>query len=381
MNVLVVESPAKAKTINKYLGSGYKVLASFGHIRDLPSKDGSVKPDEDFSMIWEVDARAQKRIKDIADALKGADKLILATDPDREGEAISWHVLEVLKQKRALGTAPRSSGSSSTPSRAPPCSMPSPIRARSTKSWSTPIWRAARSTISWASRFRRCCGANCPARVRRAACNRWRCVLSASAKTRSKRSRRRNTGPSTPNCARRRARFGAHLTHLDGKKLDKLGLKSEADAQARGRCRSRRRSFKVGQRRDEAGQAPSLAAFHHLDAAAGSLAQAGLRRQAHHADRAAALRRRRHRRRNGRPDHLYAYRRRDDGRRSHRRSPQHRSASATATATCPAFRAPIRARPRTRRKRMKRSAPPASTALPDQMARYLDAGSRRGSTN
>src|SRR5579862_3167196 len=102
-DVVVVESPAKAKTINKYLGSGYTVLASFGHIRDLPSKDGSVKPDDDFSMTWEVDPRAQKRIKDIADALKGADKLILATDPDREGEAISWHVLEVLRQKKALG--------------------------------------------------------------------------------------------------------------------------------------------------------------------------------------------------------------------------------------------------------------------------------------
>ncbi len=106
MNVLVVESPAKAKTINKYLGSGYKVLASFGHIRDLPSKDGSVKPDDDFAMTWEVDARAQKRINDIANALKGADKLILATDPDREGEAISWHVLEVLRQKKALGKLP-----------------------------------------------------------------------------------------------------------------------------------------------------------------------------------------------------------------------------------------------------------------------------------
>jgi len=106
MNVLVVESPAKAKTINKYLGSDYKVLASFGHIRDLPSKDGSVKPDDDFSMVWEVDARAQAKIKDIADAVKGADKLILATDPDREGEAISWHILEVLKQKHVLGKMP-----------------------------------------------------------------------------------------------------------------------------------------------------------------------------------------------------------------------------------------------------------------------------------
>src|SRR5471032_1595643 len=106
MNVLVVESPAKAKTINKYLGSGYKVLASFGHIRDLPSKDGSVKPDDDFSMVWEVDARAQGKMKDIAAAVKGADKLILATDPDREGEAISWHILEVLREKHALGKMP-----------------------------------------------------------------------------------------------------------------------------------------------------------------------------------------------------------------------------------------------------------------------------------
>src|SRR6204780_2451875 len=106
MNVLVVESPAKAKTINKYLGSGYKVLASFGHIRDLPSKDGSVKPDDDFSMVWDVDARAQSKIKDIASAMKGADKLILATDPDREGEAISWHILEVLKQRHVLGKIP-----------------------------------------------------------------------------------------------------------------------------------------------------------------------------------------------------------------------------------------------------------------------------------
>ncbi len=105
MNVLVVESPAKAKTINKYLGPGYRVLASFGHVRDLPAKDGSVQPEQDFAMSWEVDPRSQKRLKEIVDALKGADKLILATDPDREGEAISWHVLEILKQKRALGHA------------------------------------------------------------------------------------------------------------------------------------------------------------------------------------------------------------------------------------------------------------------------------------
>ncbi len=106
MNVLIVESPGKVKAINKYLGSNYKVLASFGHIRDLPSKDGSVKPDDDFSMVWDVDARAASKIKDIAAAVKGADKLILATDPDREGEAISWHILEVLKSKNLLGKMP-----------------------------------------------------------------------------------------------------------------------------------------------------------------------------------------------------------------------------------------------------------------------------------
>ena len=105
MNVVVVESPAKAKTINKYLGAGYTVLASYGHVRDLPAKDGSVRPDEDFDMSWEVDAKSAKRLNDIADVAKGADKIILATDPDREGEAISWHVLEVLKKKKALKDA------------------------------------------------------------------------------------------------------------------------------------------------------------------------------------------------------------------------------------------------------------------------------------
>lgn len=102
MDVVVVESPNKVKSINKYLGRNYKVLASFGHVRDLPAKDGSVKPDDDFAMSWAVDAASSKRLSDIAKAVKEADGLILATDPDREGEAIAWHVLEVLKQKRVL---------------------------------------------------------------------------------------------------------------------------------------------------------------------------------------------------------------------------------------------------------------------------------------
>ncbi len=102
MNLVIVESPAKAKTINKYLGRDYEVLASFGHVRDLPAKDGSVDPDADFAMLWEVDAMSAKRLADIANAAKDAKRIILATDPDREGEAISWHILEVLKAKRVL---------------------------------------------------------------------------------------------------------------------------------------------------------------------------------------------------------------------------------------------------------------------------------------
>ena len=101
-DIVVVESPAKAKTINKYLGDGYKVLASFGHVRDLPPKDGSVRPDEDFAMDWEADDRGAKQIGEIARALKGAKTLYLATDPDREGEAISWHVRAMLEDKHAL---------------------------------------------------------------------------------------------------------------------------------------------------------------------------------------------------------------------------------------------------------------------------------------
>lgn len=105
MNLVVVESPAKAKTINKYLGPDYTVLASYGHVRDLPSKDGSVLPDEDFAMSWEVDAKASKRLSEIAEIAKKSDRIILATDPDREGEAISWHVLEILTKKKAVKDA------------------------------------------------------------------------------------------------------------------------------------------------------------------------------------------------------------------------------------------------------------------------------------
>ena len=102
MNLVIVESPAKAKTINKYLGKDYLVLASYGHIRDLPSKNGSVDPDNKFQMEWEIDSFSKKYLKEITNAAEDSDKIILATDPDREGEAIAWHVKEVLDKKKLL---------------------------------------------------------------------------------------------------------------------------------------------------------------------------------------------------------------------------------------------------------------------------------------
>ncbi|MEO0497205.1 MAG: type I DNA topoisomerase, partial [Pseudomonadota bacterium] len=106
MQLVIVESPAKAKTINKYLGKDFKVLASYGHVRDLPSKDGSVLPEEDFAMSWAVDTKSKPRVSELVKAAKASDKIILATDPDREGEAISWHVLDLLNEKKAVKDKP-----------------------------------------------------------------------------------------------------------------------------------------------------------------------------------------------------------------------------------------------------------------------------------
>src|ERR1700749_2223263 len=229
MNVLVVESPAKAKTINKYLGSGYKVLASFGHIRDLPSKDGSVKPDQDFSMVWEVDARAQSKIKDIASAVKGADKLILATDPAREGEAISWHILEVLRQKHVLGKMPveRVVFNAVTKSAIlEAIAHPRQIDQDLVDAY------LARPALDYLVGFplspvlgRKLPGARSAGRVQSVA---LRLVVEREMEIEAFRAQeywsidadlRADAGS-----------FTAHLTHLDGKKLDRLGIKSEAEA-------------------------------------------------------------------------------------------------------------------------------------------------------
>ena len=102
MKLVIVESPAKAQTINKYLGNNYKVVASIGHVRDLPRKDGAVEPEKDFQMSWDQPLDKKKVINGIIKDLKDAETLILATDPDREGEAISWHINEILNEKKAL---------------------------------------------------------------------------------------------------------------------------------------------------------------------------------------------------------------------------------------------------------------------------------------
>ncbi len=199
MNVLVVESPAKAKTINKYLGSGYKVLASFGHIRDLPPKDGSVKPDEDFAMTWEVDARAQKRIKDIADAVKWRRQADPGHRPRPRGRG------HLLACAGGAAEAPcpqgqgRSSGSSSTPSPRIPSSRPSPIRAQINEELVDAY--LARRALDYLVGFtlspvlwRKLPGARSagPRAIGGAAPGR------ASARPRSRPSGRRNTGRSTP---------------------------------------------------------------------------------------------------------------------------------------------------------------------------------------
>ena len=370
-SLVIVESPAKAKTINKYLGTG---LSGSGLLRPCPrpAVEGRLGrlPDEDFAMHWEVDAKSQKRLSDIATAVKDADRLILATDPDREGEAISWHVLRgAERQEGAEGQAGRARRLQRH-HQAGRARRDGATRARSTCRWSTPISPAARSTISSASRCRRCCGASCPARARPAACSRWRCASSATA--------RREIEIFTP---QEYWSIVATLTTPTGDALRRPRRRLRRAASSAGSTsptRRRRRRIEAALAgaaftrrlgRGEAGQAQSAAALHHLDAAAGGLAQARLLRHAHHAGRPAPLRGHRHRRRDRRPHHLHADRRRADraggGQRRSARSHRQRT---SATATCPRSRATTRPRPRTRRRRTRRSARPTSPARPSRRA-------------
>src|ERR1700761_7812260 len=229
MNVLIVESPGKVKAINKYLGSNYKVLASFGHIRDLPSKDGSVNPDEDFAMVWDIDARAQSKVKDIAAAVKGADKLILATDPDREGEAISWHILEVLKQKNLLKDMPveRVAFNAITKTAVTEAiAHPRQINQELVDAY------LARRALDYLVGFtlspvlwRKLPGARSAGRVQSVA---LRLVVEREQEIEAFKPQEYWSIDADVRAAA--GTFSAHLTHVHGQKLDKLGIANEAEA-------------------------------------------------------------------------------------------------------------------------------------------------------
>jgi len=230
MNVVVVESPSKAKTIEKYLGKDYTVLASYGHVRDLVSKDGSVKPDEDFAMVWEVDERAKKHIDAIAKALKGADHLYLATDPDREGEAISWHIQEILSQKGVLKNvkSERIAFNAITKETvAEALAHPRPINKQLVEAY------LARLSLDYLVGFtlspilwRKLPGSRSAGRVQSVS---LRLVVERENEIESFKSQEYWT-IEVEFLTEEKKSFKARLTHLDGKKLDKFSLPSETDA-------------------------------------------------------------------------------------------------------------------------------------------------------
>jgi DNA topoisomerase-1 len=230
MNVVVVESPAKAKTINKYLGSDYTVLASYGHVRDLPAKDGSVRPDEDFAMDWEVDGKADKRLREIAQALKGASALYLATDPDREGEAISWHVQEILNARRALKGIPVRRVVFNEITKTAVLDAFTKARDLNTELVDAYLARRALdylvgftlSPVLW----RKLPGSRSAGRVQSVA---LRLVCDREAEIEAFKTREYWT-VDADFLTSANASFSARLTHLDGKKLDKFDLADEAAA-------------------------------------------------------------------------------------------------------------------------------------------------------
>ena len=357
MNIVVVESPAKAKTINGYLGRGYEVLASFGHVRDLPAKDGSVDPEHDFHMLWEIDPKSQQRLNSIASAVKGADKLILATDPDREGEAISWHVLEALRQKRAIKdqqiervvfnaiTKQAVTEAMKHPRQIDQALVDAYLARRALDY----LVGFTLSPVLW----RKLPGAKSAGRVQsvalRLVCDReleiekfvtreyWSLVATLA----------------TP----RAETFEARLVGADGQKIQRLDIGSGADAEAFKQALETA-AFTVANVEARPARRNPYPPFTTSTAAAGGEPQARLRAGPHHAGRPAPLRGHRHRRRYRRPHHLYADRRRADRRRGDRRDPHADRQRSTASPTSRRRRAATRPRRRTPRKPTRRSARP-----------------------
>jgi DNA topoisomerase-1 len=288
MDVVVVESPAKAKTINKYLGDNYVVLASYGHVRDLPSKDGSVRPDDDFAMDYIVDENSSKHMGAIAKAAKNAETLILATDPDREGEAISWHVMQALKSEYGIDHLPvqrvvfneitkKAVQDGIANPRGLDMNMVNAQQARRALDY---LVGFTLSPVLW----RKLPGAKSAGRVQsvalRLVCEReleidafnpqeyW--SITVDMKTVDG------------------AKVLTRLTHLQTKKLEKFDLPNEATAMAAVEA-IKSRSFTIGNVETKPTQRHPQPPLHHVDIATGSIAETALCRTPHHANRAAPL--------------------------------------------------------------------------------------------
>ena len=262
-DVVVVESPAKAKTINKYLGDGFTVLASFGHVRDLPPKDGSVRPDQDFEMDWAADERGARQVAAIAKALKGAKTLYLATDPDREGEAISWHVRAMLDEKKLLrGLTVRRITFNEITRNAVQYAMRHP------RDLDMPLIEAylARRALDYLVGFtlspvlwRKLPGSRSAGRVQSVAL-RLICEREGEIEAFRPREYWSVEGHFTTPAG---APFTARLTHLDGKRLDQFDLNTGALGPS-GQGAGRGRRLRGGLRRAPPGQAQPARAVHHL---------------------------------------------------------------------------------------------------------------------
>jgi DNA topoisomerase I len=300
-NLVIVESPTKAKTIEKYLGADYKVLASVGHVRDLPRSDFAIETDGDVHLRYEVPKGSQKVVTQIRKEAKDAERVFLATDLDREGEAIAWHVAEVA----GIDTEPTTGSCSPRSPRTRSCGRSSSPGASTARS-STPSRPAARWTGSSATGCRRPCGATSPAASPPAASSRWPCGSSSTARTRSARFVPEEYWSLHGRFAREGKDFEATLHTVDGRRVIEpkkfaehvekgtadryLVVRDESTAQALEQ-RTRAGADLDGRRRHPPGdQAQPGAAVHHLDPPAGGGAQARVQRQPHDARRPAAVR-------------------------------------------------------------------------------------------
>ena len=363
-NLLIVESPAKAKTINKYLGKDFTVLASYGHVRDLVPKEGAVDPDHGFAMRYDLIEKNEKHVEAIAKAAKSADALYLATDPDREGEAISWHIAEILRERGLLEgktlqrvvfteITPRAIKEAMTQPRAdrhrpgrraagaPRARLPGrlqPVAGAVAQGPARPVRRPR--AVAGAAHDRRARGGDRSLRRPRVLVDRGRV---------------RAPDPDLHRQAQQARRQEVRAVHRHRRRH----RRGRAPAHRRGRQRRAARH----RRRQQGAQAPPVAAVHHLDAAAGRPRASSASPPPHHARRAEAVRRRGDRRRgHGRPDQLHAYRLGQPVGRSAERDPRRDRARLRHAARCRTSPTSTRPSPRTRRKRTKRSARPRRCA-------------------